>query len=116
MSIRQDYIDQFKAYLKMQCLTVGFTNEHIETRNSNNLAAGILYVLKSLGFEVKLEDNEYTISNNTISIYSLRKSYTNSIFFKTNGYHICSWQIFPSKKWHNNTTIICYIMRKLLIR
>lgn len=114
MSIRQDYIDQFKVYLKMQGLTIYLTNEHTKINNTNNLATGILHMLKSLGFEVKLEDNKYTTPNNNISIYALRKSSTNSIFFKTNYHHICSWQIFPSKKWHNNTTMICYLMYKLL--
>ena len=116
MSIRQDYIDQFKVYLKMQGLTVYLTGEHTETSNTNKLAAGILHVLRSLGFKEKLEDSKHTVSNNNISVYSLRKSSINSIFFKTDYHHICNWQVFPSKKWHNNTTMACYIMRKLLTK
>lgn len=118
MSIRQDYIDQFKTLLKFKGKPVYFSNEDAEgNSNTCNLANGISNMLRELNFKMLLQDTIHTPPNHNTSIYKFTNPiYHNSIFLKTDYTHIYSWQIFPSKKWHNNTTMICYIMRKLLTK
>lgn len=118
MSIRQDYIDQFKTLLKIQGKQVYFSNQDADgNSNACNLANGISNMLRELNFKMLLQDTMHTPPNHNTSIYKFTNPiYHNSIFLKTDYTHIYSWQIFPSKKWHNNTTMICYIMRKLLTK
>ena len=118
MSIRQDYIDQFKTLLKFKGKKVYFSVQDADgNSNTSNLADGITNILVELNFKILLQDTKHTPPDNNISIYKFTNfSYPNSIFLKTNYRNIYSWQIFPSKKWHNNTTMICYIMRKLLTK
>ena len=116
MTIRQNYIDQFKTLLKFKGKKVYFSNQDADgNSNTSNLADGIANILRELNFKMLLQNNIHTPPDNNTSIYVFNNPiYPNSIFLKTNYENIYSWQIFPSKKWHNNTTMICYLMRKLL--
>lgn len=118
MTIRQNYIDQFKTYLKLQGKKIYFSNQDADgNSNTSNLADGISNTLRELNFKMLLQDNIHTPPDNNTSIYKFTNPmYSNSIFLKTNYENIYSWQIFPSKKWHNNTTMICYLMRKFLTK
>ena len=118
MTIRQNYIDKFKTLLKIQGKPVYFSNQDADCNsNTSNLANGISHTLRALNFKTLLQDTKHIPPDNNISIYKFTNPiYPNSIFLKTNYKKIYSWQIFPSKKWHNNTTMICYIMRKLLTK
>lgn len=116
MTIRQNYIDQFKTLLKLKGKKVYFSTQEADgNSNTSNLADGISNILRELNFKMLLQNNIHTPPDNNTSIYVFNNPiYPNSIFLKTNYENIYSWQIFPSKKWHNNTTMICYLMRKLL--
>lgn len=118
MSIRQDYIDQFKTLLKFKGKKVYFSIQDADgNSNTRNLADGITNILGELNFKMLLQDTKHIPPDNNISIYKFSNFlYPNSIFLKTDYKKIYSWQVFPSKKWHNNTTMVCYIMRKLLTK
>ena len=84
---------------------------------TSNLATGISTILKELRFELKLIDTKHKSPDYNESTYSFTKElYPKVIFLKTDYGKNYSWQISPSKKWHNNTTMICYLIRKFLTK
>ena len=116
MPIRQNYIDQFKVYCKL----AGYKPEENEN-NMQFLFHCIALTLSNYGYVVSqlvLDSNAPLTTNfchefrknDLPTIYGIRKEY------KDHEYKECSWKIGNSNKLHNNTSMICYLMRKVLCK
>ena len=98
----------------MKGIPVSFNNSEMGTNNTKYLANGIALVLEDdLHFaytfkkqELNTKDHKlwdvFTYTNNNLTIKCITD------------FEQYSWTINKSNKLHNNTTLICYLMRKLI--
>ena len=111
MTIRQDTINAFKAYLLMRGednIYSGYTRMS-DYNYTHSLAIAIMNVLV----------DDFGLINYVFDYLDKSKSYTfvdpckkfKKIMLKLDENGSASWMIDSSGKVHNNTTMICYIMR-----
>ena len=115
MTVRQTYIDTFKTYLRMRGEEVWFNDSHYPhypgSQYPDSLAKSISKVLIELGFITYYLG---TIDYNRMHKYIYFNCDCNKkIFLITNNERNVSWYIEGSNKPHNNTTMICYLMRRI---
>jgi len=113
MTIRQNYIDNFKTYCKIQ----GYPKQE---NNTQYLFDCIKSTLKNLGYHENISLSQtYPLANQNFTyikpgnpiitgIYQIKTTSPNDVIANW------SWTINQSNKLHNNSTMICYIMKKLI--
>jgi len=111
MTIRQDTINTFKAYLLMRGEDNIYTGDtYISDYNYvNSLAVAIINVLVN-DFGLVNHIFDYLDHSRSYTLIDPRKKFK-KIILKLSENGSASWMIDGSNKSHNNTTMICYIMR-----
>lgn len=114
MTIRQNYIDNFKVYLKMKGFGVAFDKPETGNSNTKYLANGIAMILKEdLHFTYTFKKQELNTKDHKLwDVFTYNKD--NLTIKLITDFEQYSWTINTSNKLHNNTTLICYIMRNLI--
>lgn len=106
---RQDYINTFKTYIAMRGEEVWFNDSHYpETKYSTKLAESISRTLLLLGFKTYYMG---MLDDKTHRYMYFRDFSSKKLYLSNNNEGNVSWYIEGSNKPHNNTTMICYLMK-----
>ena len=113
MTVRQDCINTFKVLVKLQGDTIWLDNDHYPPCDCNyatKLADSISRILVQSGFNLYYMG---TVDQKTHEYTYFHRDFDKKLFLITNNERNISWIIEGSNKHHNNTTMICYLMRRI---